>query len=265
MSRPLPRSNQRRLNHQNPSLLSKTPTLDFILSTTSYTLSLLSTLVSPSPSHPNSLLSHYASLHLRLSNLSSLLSSTRITLRLFSLPSIYVWAYSEYQKWARAPHHSSTPPRTIDDTNIINSITLTQIVAGFTFQILENLAYLGDNNILPLNAQTRAKFWRWCCRAWALHVFLDIAKLLRQRHLGNTRPEVKDATKQLESANGGQDIAEREAQWWRELKINLAYAPMTLHYSLENGVMSDSLVALCGVLASTWGLKGAWKKTAAVE
>lgn len=58
---------------------------------------------------------------------------------------------------------------------------------------------------------------------------------------------------------------EETESWWRDLKINLAYAPMTLHYSLANGLLNDSTVALCGVLASYWGSKSAWQKTANVE
>ena len=59
-----------------------------------------------------------------------------------------------------------------------------------------------------------------------------------------------------------QQQQEETESWWRDLKINLAYAPMTLHYSLANGLLNDSTVALCGVLASYWGLKGAWQRTA---
>ncbi|CAL8574046.1 hypothetical protein XPA_000019 [Xanthoria parietina] len=120
------------IHHLN-RLLTTTPTLDLILSTTSYTLALLSTLLPPSPSNPNS----HPHLHHRLSSLSALLSETRTTLRLFGLIPIYTWAHSTY-------HHSSPP------TLPTHITTTTQILAGITFQTLENLAHLGDKSILPL-------------------------------------------------------------------------------------------------------------------
>ncbi|CAO1599605.1 hypothetical protein XANCAGTX0491_003324 [Xanthoria calcicola] len=251
------------IHHLN-RLLTTTPTLDLILSTTSYTLALLSTLLPPSPSNSNS----QPHLHHRLSSLSALLSETRTTLRLSGLIPIYTWAHSTY--------HSSPPTLTAHIT------TTTQILAGIAFQTLENLAHLGDKSILPLSPQRRAKYWRWCCRAWAVHVFLELAKLLllaRKRALDADSAKVLEDEKSLRDTDGAEmdrrDLAattkqqqqeEQETEsWWRELKINLAYAPMTLHYSLANGLLNDSTVALCGVLASYWGLKGAWMRKASAE
>ncbi|KAI4109325.1 MAG: hypothetical protein LQ339_001825 [Xanthoria mediterranea] len=255
LKRHLSQSNDH-IHHLN-RLLTTTPTLDLILSTTSYTLALLSTLLPPIPSNPNS----QPHLHHRLSTLSSLLSETRTTLRLFGLIPIYTWAHSTY-------HHS---PPTL--TNHIT--TTTQILAGIAFQTLENVAYLGDKSILPLSPQRRAKYWRWCCWAWAVHVFLELAKLLllaRKRQLDADSAKVLKDEKSLRDTDEAEmcwgDLAATKKQqqetesWWRDLKINLAYAPMTLHYSLANGLLNDSTVALCGVLASYWGLKGAWMKTA---
>ncbi|KAL8765168.1 MAG: hypothetical protein Q9209_007667 [Squamulea sp. 1 TL-2023] len=257
------------IHHLN-RLLITTPSLDLILSTTSYTLSLLSALLVSSPSSPNSPLTHLSPLRTSLANLSSLLSETRITLRLFGLLSIYTWAHSEYTKYTTSlSEPSHFPPPDI----LIQTITFTQILAGFSFQLLENLAYLGDKAILPLSAKTRSKYWLWCCRAWAVHVFLELAKLYRQRYLDNPVPKILDAKHQLESKTQNSSdrtryrrhiagYSEENATWWRQLKINLAYAPMTLHYSLEDGLLSNTMVALCGVLASSWSLGAAWRKTA---
>ncbi|KAL8866751.1 MAG: hypothetical protein Q9198_008771, partial [Flavoplaca austrocitrina] len=173
------------------------------------------------------------------------------------------------------PNIKTTNNPLSNSENLTHSITLTQILAGITFQILENLAYLGDKNILPLSPARRSKYWLWCCRAWAAHVFLEIFKLLlsRPQHTQDLQiPTPKTIDPKTSSSENVQTTptpshqqtttkAERET-FHRNLKINLAYAPMTLHYSLPNGLLNDSTVALCGVLASWWGLQGAWARTA---
>ncbi|KAI4246645.1 MAG: hypothetical protein L6R42_009845 [Xanthoria sp. 1 TBL-2021] len=258
------------IHHLN-RLLTTTPSVDLILSTTSYTLALLSTLL---PSDHNIPLTRAQPLHHRLSNLTSLLSETRTTLRLFGLIPIYTWAHSTYH----SPNPNPTPSTLSTPSTLISRyITTTQILAGIAFQILENLAYLGDKNILPISTKRRSKYWLWCCRAWALHVFLELAKLLllRWRFVNDApTPAAKPIDAEKSSVEGvvqttqmqdQRDLAakkEQEATWWRDFKINLAYAPMTLHYSLANGLLNDSTVALCGILASYWGLKGAWIRSA---
>ncbi|KAL8898213.1 MAG: hypothetical protein Q9192_002192 [Flavoplaca navasiana] len=256
------------IHHLN-RLLSSTPALDLILSTTSYTLALISTLLPSSPSPNANIRSHL--LRHRLSSLSSLLSETRTTLRLFGLVPIYTWAASTFQTSRPSPPPKTTNNPLSNSKNLTHSITLTQILAGITFQILENLAYLGDQNILPLSPARRSKYWLWCCRAWAVHVFLEIFKLLLSRpqpppsdpkRTNAKVPSSDDAqTAPTPSHQKTNTKAERET-YHHNLKINLAYAPMTLHYSLPNGLLNESTVALCGLLASWWGLQGAWARTA---
>ncbi|KAL8727226.1 MAG: hypothetical protein Q9166_006190 [cf. Caloplaca sp. 2 TL-2023] len=259
------------IDHLNRLLLS-TPSLDLILATTSYTLSLLTTLLSPSPSKPNSRLARSRGLRDGLAKLADILSETRVTLRLVGLVGIYIWAKSEYETYAAENDRCEPQP---PSDPVIRSITITQIVAGFWFQILENLAFLGDKGIIPLKPQTRSKYWIWCCRAWAAHVFLELARLGRERYLDNPRPKVIEAKQKL-SGEGDNKLEEfdgvrypgrlaayeeEEDTWWRKLKTNAAYAPMTVHYSFESGLLSSSTVALCGVMASWLGLKGAWRRT----
>ncbi|KAL8992512.1 MAG: hypothetical protein Q9169_007043, partial [Polycauliona sp. 2 TL-2023] len=258
----------------SPRLLNDTSSLDLVLSTTSYTLALISSLL-PFSSSSTSTPSPSPKPHLsaRTAKLASLLSETRTTLRLFGLVPIYTGIYSTYL----TPSAKSTIPTTLFSLSTLQQlITPAQILAGTIFQILENLAWLGDKEILPLSAKRRGKYWIWCCRAWALYVFLELARLLqarpqsRQFHDDASTKLGGEGEKSLHSINGeekdatreeGLGVKEEQETWLRNMKINLAYAPMTLHYSFANGLMNDGTVALCGVLASYWGLKGVWKKT----
>ena len=58
-------------------------------------------------------------------------------------------------------------------------------------------------------------------------------------------------------------IAEREeqARWWREVGVNAAYAPMTVHWSTEEGILGEGSVGALGIVAGYLGIREAWRKT----
>lgn len=56
---------------------------------------------------------------------------------------------------------------------------------------------------------------------------------------------------------------EAAAKYWRSVATNAAYAPMTLHYSMEKGFMGDSWIGALGLAASAVGLGEVWRSTAA--
>jgi hypothetical protein len=50
--------------------------------------------------------------------------------------------------------------------------------------------------------------------------------------------------------------------WWKDVISNMAYAPMTVHWSLEQGLLSDWGVGACGIVAGGSLLADAWRRTA---
>lgn len=50
-----------------------------------------------------------------------------------------------------------------------------------------------------------------------------------------------------------------EGRWWREIVVNLAYAPMTVHWSLEGGLLSEAQVGMLGVVVGCVGIGEAWR------
>ena len=54
----------------------------------------------------------------------------------------------------------------------------------------------------------------------------------------------------------------RWGKWYSEVGVNAAYAPMTIHYSLENGVLGDGAIAALGVVVGALSIGQAWKMTA---
>ncbi len=78
----------------------------------------------------------------------------------------------------------------------------------------------------------------------------------------NKKPQVDGA---LELGGEKREkIVEREekARWWRELGVNAAYAPMTVHWSMEEGILGEGSVGALGIVAGMLGIREAWRKTA---
>lgn len=55
---------------------------------------------------------------------------------------------------------------------------------------------------------------------------------------------------------------EDEKLWRRDLVSNLAYAPLTVHWSLEEGLLGDFWIGVLGTVAGAAGFAELWKETA---
>ena len=78
----------------------------------------------------------------------------------------------------------------------------------------------------------------------------------------NKKPQVDGAI--VPSGEKEDKIVEREekARWWRELGVNAAYVPMTVHWSKEEGMLGESSVGALGMVAGVLKIREAWRKTA---
>lgn len=56
--------------------------------------------------------------------------------------------------------------------------------------------------------------------------------------------------------------AQRWERWRTELGVNAAYAPMTVHYSLENGPLGEGTVGALGVVVGWLTFGKAWRECA---
>ncbi|KAL8923908.1 MAG: hypothetical protein Q9208_004345 [Pyrenodesmia sp. 3 TL-2023] len=268
-------------------LLSTTRNLDLTLSTLCYTSSFLSALLRPSPSSRLLASKHPSRLSISLGPFSSLLSETRTVLRLFGLLGIYPSIYTSFLSpcLSRLSATNNAPSSTSSSTTdqpaktedpILTTLARLQILAGFAFQILENIAFLGDKGIIRgIRPETRGKMWLWCCRAWGVGVALDLGRLAREWVLRGGEEDPPFSEKEEDEAEGnegkeGQRGKGREREearkeflerWTRQVVVSACYAPMTVHYSLEGGLMSEKLVSLCGLVASAVSLREAWSGT----
>ena len=59
-----------------------------------------------------------------------------------------------------------------------------------------------------------------------------------------------------------QDERTRTQKWWRDATANAVSAPMTVHSSIDGGLLQDRWVGVLGLMAGGIGFKKAWRDTA---
>lgn len=182
-----------------------------------------------------------------LEALSSLISDFRIFVRLWGLLDIWQWGSGLLQN----------PPA--DKT--LENIAWAQVAVNAAYQWLENGAYLSSKGVMGWSADKQNNAWLWSSRFWAAHVGLDLYKLLYQERKRRTRKPVGDQYGEEELNLKLQERKERVA-WKRMMIVNLAYAPLTVHWSLEEGLCSDGWVGALGSIAGIAGLRELWRITA---
>jgi hypothetical protein len=118
---------------------------------------------------------------------------------------------------------------------VIRWATYIQGVAGALYQLQEDLAYLAMKGVLPISDKMQGKLWIWSCICWAIHVQLELIVVLRRRFAG-------------------------EKDLLLPAFVNMAWLPLTIHWSLENGALTPIQVGLLGALASIPGALPHWRK-----
>lgn len=220
---------------------------------------------SPSSFKPEDVPSQPSSSKPPLLALSSLLSETRYTLRLFGLLPLWTWGSATLR----------SPPA----DPVIRAVVLLQVFMNVVYQALENVAYLASKGILPKRLVDRwggiDKWYLWSTRAWLGHVLLQFVKLGRERAIAKRRDE--EERKRVKAGGGDEKAAatlqlseeEREARrqeiraWRKKLVNSICWAPLCLHWSVEKGIgIPDSLTGFISFFAGAWGLYDSWKATA---
>jgi hypothetical protein len=171
----------------------------------------------------------------RLKALSSLISDFRIFARLWGLLDIYQWGKRVMLKEEKDV--------------VLKGIAHAQVLVNVFYQYLENGAYLSSKGVMGWDSKRQNRAWLWSSRWWMAHVALDFVRLGREAAMRKNNGEKEE------------EIAEAEWRetWRKQLVVNLAYAPLTVHWSLEGGLVSDAWVGLLGSVAGLAGLRSRWK------
>lgn len=207
----------------------------------------------------------------RLSSLGSLASEARTIARLWSLVGMYFWAkrltlqllasYSSSSSSSSTGNgNSSTATSEKDDASEGGSssssdklaalVDWAQLVSCVMFQVLENGAYLSGRGVLGWTPAEQGRAYvvgsRWLC----VYTGLELGRLLAG----------------LVSKGGG-DLASAEERdevdaMRRSMAINLAWAPLTLHWATEKGFLSDLAVGAGGCIPGVLQMRKLWRDTA---
>ena len=140
------------------------------------------------------------------------------------------------------------------------------------FQALENGAFLTGKGVLGWKRERVARAWKWSARAWGVYVGLELARLgwearkwqgggegVSGNDGGKGKGEAELVVKEEEGKGDG-DVDWQK--WKRQVGVNAAYAPMTVHYSLENGVLSEGAIGALGVVVAWLTMGKAWRESA---
>jgi hypothetical protein len=172
--------------------------------------------------------------------LSALISDFRSFSRLWGLLGL----------WALAARLLRTPPQDA----VLRAVAWAQCLAYIAYQALENRAYLAGKGVVPLprdGAKGVMRGWLWSSRAWMAAVGLEFVRLARVAQLGARQQ--RGGVAKTEEAR-----AEEAAQWRRDMVVNLANAPLTVHWSIEGGTLGETAVGFLGMVAGLVGFRQRW-------
>jgi len=145
---------------------------------------------------------------------------------------------------------------------------------------LEHLYYLCSHGLIPSSIPSLSSLFsatgkpvslntgaigKWSCRFWAVYVILQFAHLqddrkllqLRQRSLSKAKGKAPAVNGELE------ELRKRWDSYWNEIITNISYLPLTIHWSLENGLFNNDIwVGVFGLVAALASFRSGWKATA---
>jgi len=185
----------------------------------------------------------------RLKALATLISDFRTFTRLWGLIGIYKWGKNTLL----------SPPEDV----VLRQIAYAQVISSIFFQYFENRAYLSSKGVLGWSPEMQGRAWRYSSRFWMTLVALNFVKLYRETVVRANRGTAEQ--KRTDGPKGDvitdRDHIEWVARWRKDLVTNLAWAPLTVHWGLENGLVSEFWVGLLGSVAGVAGMRVLLKNT----
>ncbi|TIB66971.1 hypothetical protein E3P77_01898 [Wallemia ichthyophaga] len=177
-------------------------------------------------------------------SLGSLVGDHRVLLRLWGLLPMLQWAES------------------IESERKVSKLSLNverlQALSMIIYFPLEHLWYLAHHGVLPLKPATSGKIATWSCRFWMIYTVLQLV-----HNYDNHALLLKDKQRDVQEEKGVNKLA-LDTQYKAivdDTIINLAYLPLTLHWSLPTGIFSnDAWVGLFGSVAALTQFKVGYSK-----
>ncbi|CAE7022435.1 hypothetical protein CFE70_003149 [Pyrenophora teres f. teres 0-1] len=201
--------------------------------------------------------------------LAEVISDYRIFVRLWALVGLYTWARATYlEPLAQGPGRKE---------KFLRALTWASIASCVGSQVLEDGAYLASKGVLTgdgwageTGKKRENKWWMMSSRLWATYVGIELVRLGVEWWYSSPDDSAAVGGKGLGDGEKEDKIEVEERRksrkleswhWWKDLVSNIGYAPMTLHWSLEEGLLSELGVGVCGMIAGGALLVDAWGST----
>ncbi|KAI1094658.1 hypothetical protein F5B19DRAFT_444191 [Rostrohypoxylon terebratum] len=197
----------------------------------------------------------------RLRALSALLSDARTFLRLWGLLNMYFWARRLILSRGKPPAEKEGGGGQRED-RVERAVSWIQMSTCVVFQALENAAYLSSKGVLGWSPAAQRRASLWSARFWAAFVGVEVGRLFYESHRRGLRTREEKFAGGKTAAQVQRDEIEWGDAWKKSVARNLAWAPLTVHWSLEQGLLGEMAI---GALASIPGIiqmRDLWRRTA---
>lgn len=205
------------------------------------------TLVTTQAIPPNSGTARLLNTAASMKTFSGMCSDVRMFMRLWGL--LKIWA------GFKAAYYGSSK---MDP--IVRVTTWGKLLSLLGYYVLEHGFYLGSKGVLKrftpaqLGKMFAASIW-----IFGGYLVLDFVRLYRVSQLAARKRSAGAASDEKED----KALAQAESRaWWNALQVDLAYTPLTFHWGLPGGVVSDATVGALGAWAGWVGFSEAWRNTA---
>lgn len=195
----------------------------------------------------------------RLKNLGSLASEARTIARLWSLVGMYFWAKRLVLNLMAARSRSDGSSEKggaaaagQGESKMAALVSWAQLLSCGVFQVLENGAYLSGRGVLGWTPAQQGKAYVVGARFLGIYTALELGRLLAEFVARRDRDY---------SAASAEERAEVDALR-RSAAINMAWAPLTVHWSVEGGFLTDLVVGAGGCIPGVIQMRKLWRETA---
>ena len=203
----------------------------------------------------------------KLKALSVLMSEARTIMRLWGLLSMYFWGRRLVLNLRRKKQQQQQQPgekasTTLTESKFETGLSWAQLAFFNDTATTENILFLSSKGVLDVAPKTQGKLGLWCARCWGSFVGLELVRLFHESSKRGKRTRA-------EKFAGGKTVAtveREEREWksaWRKTVVrNLAWAPLTVHLSVEREIVSELGIGALGCIPSVIQMYDLWRNTA---
>jgi hypothetical protein len=184
-----------------------------------------------------------ADLESSLKILAGMCSDFRTFTRLWGLLGIYALVKKNYFSAPKDP--------------ILKAVTWSQTATLALYSVYENGYYLAMKGVLKGWKGQDIKRWaKTSLKMFLAFVALEFVRLFRSRQLLEERKAKAVSTEEKKA------IENEEEAFWTATVTNIAYAPLTFHWSSENGQLSDAWVGALMTFIGLVKFRASWALSA---